>query len=56
LAASTPCWVDDPTVGTNGLWALDGSISVDVTAYFWNPIPTEPQLHPLVAKVLGALK
>ena len=54
LGTEAHYWVEDPGVGTSGLWALDGSLSVDVTAYFFNP--TEAQLHPLVAKVLGELK
>lgn len=46
---------EDTTNGTNGLWALDGSYSVDVTAYFFTPFPPEEQFHPLVAKALGEL-
>jgi hypothetical protein len=46
-------WVDDVT---GGLWAFDGSLSVDITAYFLTPMPTEEQLHPLVAKVLGEIR
>jgi hypothetical protein len=55
LGTEAHYWVDG-THGTNGLWALEGSRSVDVTAYFFSPIPTEAQLHPLVAKGLGGLK
>lgn len=47
-------WEQDTT--DNGLWAIRGSSSVDVTAYFFTPFPTEAQLHPLVAKVLGEIK
>jgi hypothetical protein len=46
-------WVDD---SDNGLWVLDGSLSVDVTGYFLTPMPTEEELHPLLAKVLGEVK
>jgi hypothetical protein len=56
LGTEAHYWVKDPPIATNGLWARDGSLSVDVTAYFFDPIPTEAQLHPLVAKVLGELK
>ena len=45
----------DTTNTVNGLWAIDGSLSVDVTAYFFTPFPPEAALHPLVAKVLGEL-
>jgi hypothetical protein len=41
--------------GTNGLWALKGSYSVDVTAYFFDPFPPEGLFHPLVEKALGEL-
>ena len=41
--------------GTSGLWALKGSYSVDVTAYFIKPFPPETQFHPLVEKALGQL-
>jgi hypothetical protein len=47
-------WEQDTT--DNGLWALRGSYSVDVTAYFFTPFPTEAQLQPLVAKALGEIK
>jgi hypothetical protein len=46
----------DTTNNTSGVWALDGSQSVDVTAYFFTPAPPEAQFHPLVAKVLGEIK
>ena len=53
LGTEARYWVDD---AVNGLWALDGSLSVDITAYFLTPMPTEAQLHPLVGKVLGEIK
>src|SRR5262249_39234115 len=43
----------DTTQNTGGLWALDGSLSVDITEYFFPAYPTESQFHPLVAKALG---
>lgn len=46
-------WQDTPQ-GTNGVWALSGSVSVDVTAYFVTPFPTADQIRPLVAKGLAA--
>jgi len=46
---------EEEAVGTNGLWALKGSYSVDVTAYFFDPFPPEPLFHPLVEKALGEL-
>ena len=52
LGTAARYWVDD---AVNGLWALDGSLSVDVTAYYLTPMPTEAQLHPLVGKVLGEI-
>jgi len=56
LGTQANFWVEDPSIGTSGLWAIDGSQSVDITNYFLTPIPTEAQLHPLVAKVLGEIK
>ncbi len=46
----------DTTNNTGGLWAIDGSQSVDITAYFFTPTPPESLFHPLVAKVLGEIK
>lgn len=53
LGTDARYWVEDVT---SGLWAFDGSLSVDITAYFLTPMPTEAQLYPLVAKVLGEIK
>ena len=53
LGTEARYWVED---ADNGLWALDGSLSVDITAYFLTPMPTEAQLHPLVGKVLDEIK
>lgn len=53
LGSEAHFWADDLD---NGVWALSGSLSVDVTTYFLTPMPTEEQLHPLVAKVLGEVK
>ena len=46
-------WVKD---ADNGLWAIEGPLSVDVTAYFLTPMPTQEQLQPLIAKALGEIK
>jgi hypothetical protein len=46
---------EDEDVNTGGLWALEGSYSVDVTAYFFTPLPAESLFHPLVEKALGEL-
>ena len=53
LGTEASYWVSDLT---RGLWAIDGSLSVDVTTYFVTTVATEEQLHPLVAKVLGEIK
>lgn len=53
LGTEARFWTEDTD---NGLWALNGSVSVDITAYFLSPMLTEAQLHPLVAKVLGEIK
>lgn len=53
LGTEAHFWAEDTD---NGLWALNGSVSVDITAYFLTPMLTEAQLHPLVAKVLGEIK
>jgi hypothetical protein len=53
LGADARYWVRDTD---SGLWALNGSVSVDVTSYFLTPVASEEQLHPLVAKVLGEIK
>jgi hypothetical protein len=53
LGSEAHYWVDD---SDNGVWAQNGSLSVDVTTYFLTPMPTEGQLHPFVAKVLGEIK
>ena len=53
LGTEAHYWVSD---SDNGLWALNGSVSVDVTAYFLSPMPTADQLQPLVAKVLSEIK
>lgn len=46
-------WEQDTS--DNGLWTISGAYSVDVTAYFITPFPTESQLEPLVRKALGEL-
>ena len=53
LGTDARFWAEDTD---NGLWALNGSVSVDITAYFLSPMLTEAQLHPLVAKVLDQIK
>lgn len=53
LGTEARFWAEDTD---NGLWALNGSVSVDITGYFLTPMLTEAQLHPLVAKVLGEIK
>lgn len=55
LGTEAHLW-QDTTHNTGGLWALDGSQSVDVTAYFFPAFPPESQFHPLVAKVLAEIK
>ena len=53
LGSEAHYWIED---SDNGLWALNGSVSVDITAYFLSPMPTADQLQPLVGKVLGEIK
>lgn len=53
-------WEDDSIspgkTATNGLWALEGSYSVDITNYFFpTTFPTADQMKPLVVKALGKL-
>ncbi len=54
LGAAAQYWEQGGTA--NGLWALEGSTSINLTAYLFTPSLTEAQLHPLVAKVLGQLR
>ncbi len=54
LGTSAQYW-EQSSVGT-GLWAFEGSWSVNLAAYSFTPPLSEAQLHPLVAKVLGQLE
>lgn len=53
LGAEAHYWQQD---ADNGVWALEGSSSANVTAYSLTPLTTEAQFRPLVAKVLGELE
>ena len=53
LGAAAQYWEQQ---GITGLWAIEGGTSVNLSGYYFAPSPTEAQLHPLVAKVLGQLE